>query len=63
VAPARRGDGIGESLVNAAVDEARRGGLDYVSVHPSERSVPLYRRVGFRGNARTLEIDLRTGRG
>ncbi len=63
VAPEHRGGGLGTQLVDAVLDEARRRELDYVSVHPTERSVPLYRRAGFRENARTLEIDLRPRHG
>jgi GNAT superfamily N-acetyltransferase len=59
VMPEHRGEGIGARLIEAVLVEARRRGLDYVSVHPTERSFPLYRRAGFRENDRTLEVDLR----
>jgi len=62
VVPEHRGQGIGAQLVEAVLDEARRRDLDYVMVHPTERSVPLYRRAGFAENPRTLEIDLRPQR-
>ena len=63
VVPERRGRGTGAELIQAVLGEARRRGLDYVAVHPTERSFPLYRRAGFGENGRTLEIDLRPRRG
>jgi len=56
VEPARRGQGLGRALVDAVVDEARTRGLQYLSVHPSERSFPLYERAGFVRNGRTLQL-------
>jgi hypothetical protein len=32
--------------------------LDYVAVHPSERSFPLYRRLGFTDTDGVLELRL-----
>jgi GNAT superfamily N-acetyltransferase len=48
VAPSHRGDGLGASLVAAAVDRARAEGLVRLVLSPAEPSVPLYRRQGFR---------------
>jgi GNAT superfamily N-acetyltransferase len=62
VLPEHRNGGIGAALVTAALLEARARGFDYVIVHPSERSFPLYRRAGFGETAAVLEIDLRKGR-
>ena len=59
VHPERRGAGIGRRLCEAVIDEASRRGLDYLIVHPSERSFPLYRRLGFVGSGSLLELDLR----
>ena len=59
VRPDRRDRGVGAALVTAVIAEGRRRGLDYVWVHPSVRSVPLYRRAGFRENAGVLHLDLR----
>ncbi|QXC61922.1 GNAT family N-acetyltransferase [Aquihabitans sp. G128] len=56
VDPAHRGHGLGRRLVDAVVGEAGTGGLQYVSVHPSERSFPLYERAGFVRNGRTLQL-------
>lgn len=59
VRPERRGAGIGASLCHAAIEEAVRRGCDYLLVHPSERSFPLYRRLGFAETGDLLELDLR----
>jgi GNAT superfamily N-acetyltransferase len=59
VQPEERGAGVGTRLCEAALEEAVRRGLDYVTVHPSERSFPLYRRLGFTGSGSLLELDLR----
>lgn len=48
VLPAHRGAGIGHDLVAALIDEARAAGLVRIVLSPSELSVPLYRRLGFR---------------
>ena len=48
VAPGRRGAGVGTSLVAAAVDRARAERLVRVVLSPSELSIPLYGRHGFR---------------
>jgi GNAT superfamily N-acetyltransferase len=58
VRPEYRNDGIGAALVQAAIGEAGRLGLDYLEVHPSERSFPLYRRTGFSDTGRVLRLDL-----
>ena len=62
VLPEHRNGGIGAALVAAALDEARSRGFDYVIVHPSEPSFPLYRRAGFRESGAMLQIDLRHDR-
>jgi GNAT superfamily N-acetyltransferase len=56
VAPESRGAGVGRRLIDAAVEAARSMGLDYLSVHPSEKSFPLYRRAGFAGYPGVLEL-------
>lgn len=60
VLPDARGRGTGAALVRAALDEAVARGFDYVSVHPSERSFSLYRRVGFTDTDGVLEADFRS---
>ena len=62
VLPAHRDEGIGSALVTAALKEAADRGLDYVWVHPSKRSFPLYRRMGFAESEGVLEVDLRRQR-
>jgi len=56
VIPERRGAGVGRLLVDAAIAMARDSGIDYVSVHPSERSFPLYRRARFNDYPGVLEL-------
>jgi GNAT superfamily N-acetyltransferase len=58
VIPERRGSGTGELLVHAVVDRAHLFGLDYISVHPSERSFSLYRRLGFEESSGVLELRM-----
>jgi GNAT superfamily N-acetyltransferase len=62
VLPEHRSGGIGAALVTAVVQEAEAGGFDYIVVHPSERSFPLYRRLGFCETGALLELDLRERR-
>jgi GNAT superfamily N-acetyltransferase len=47
VAPERRDAGVGAALMDAVLAEARRRGLEHVTVHSSTRAVPFYRRAGF----------------
>lgn len=47
VVPAHRGHGAGAALVNDLLTAARTAQLVRVVLHPSELSVPLYRRLGF----------------
>lgn len=58
VSPARRNVGVGAGLIRVIIDEARAMEIDYLSVHPSERSVPFYQRLGFDTPGRTLELTL-----
>jgi GNAT superfamily N-acetyltransferase len=58
VLPAFRDAGVGEQLVRAVSRQARDLSLDYLMVHPSERSFSLYRRVGFAESAGVLELSL-----
>ena len=59
VKPALRNRGVGSALVVAVLEDARRLDLDYVTVHPSERSAALYRRHGFSATGHFLELELR----
>jgi GNAT superfamily N-acetyltransferase len=56
VLPAHRNAGVGAALVTAALEDASARGLGYVIVHPSERSFPFYRRLGFGETGRLLEL-------
>lgn len=56
VVPPERESGIGTLLLRCLLDHAQELGLDYVAVHPSERSFPFYRRLGFTDTDRVLEL-------
>lgn len=56
VIPAERGRGVGTSLVEFVLSQASGLDLDYLVVHPSDRSFSLYRRLGFRPTDRVLEL-------
>jgi len=62
VTPARRGAGIGAAVTQALLDHAAALGCDYVTVHPSQRSFPMYRRLGFATWEGVLELDLHATR-
>jgi GNAT superfamily N-acetyltransferase len=51
-----RSMGIGTALVGFMLEHARGLGLEYLAVHPSERSFTLYRRLGFSDATRALEL-------
>ncbi len=55
VVPEFRGRGVGTALLEALQAEAAHLGLDYLSVHPSERSFDFYRRGGFAETSGVLE--------
>lgn len=56
VQPVWRDRGVGSDLVGTLSSEARSMGLDYLIVHPSERSFPFYRRLGFASAEKALEL-------
>jgi GNAT superfamily N-acetyltransferase len=56
VRPQWRARGIGDALLRTALDFCRRGGVDTVVLWPSPRSVPLYRRFGFRHRGDVMEL-------
>lgn len=47
VRPARRGGGLGTALLEQAIAECRRRGVDAVILWPTPESRPLYQRHGF----------------
>jgi GNAT superfamily N-acetyltransferase len=47
VAPELRDRGVGARLMGEVLAEARRRGLERVTVHSTERAVPFYQRLGF----------------
>lgn len=53
-----RNVGLGDLLIRRVIDGAAAKGLDYLSVHPSPRSFPFYRRLGFGGEGPLLFLDL-----
>ena len=54
----QRNAGLGSLLIGELIEGARRIGLDYLSVHPSPRSFPFYRRLGFGGEGNLLFLGL-----
>jgi GNAT superfamily N-acetyltransferase len=59
VVPTHRDAGVGRRLLDAVVAHADAAGLERIVLHPSERSIPFYRRAGF-GDAD--QLLLRPGR-
>ncbi|MGW3324069.1 N-acetyltransferase family protein [Streptomyces virginiae] len=60
VLPSQRNKGAGSALLEALKEHARRAGLEGLIVWPSERSTPLYRRLGFQPPDELLELPLDT---
>lgn len=56
VTPAHRSRGVGSALLVQLVSAARDLGLDYLAVHPSDKSFEFYRRLGFENTTRVLEL-------
>lgn len=55
VMPENRDAGVGSALVEAATRHAATAGAARVTVHSSERAVPVYRRLGFDGSPKLLQ--------
>jgi GNAT superfamily N-acetyltransferase len=53
-----RDGGLGSLLIQELIQGARDEGLDYLIVHPSQRSFPFYRRLGFTGEGDLLFLEL-----
>ena len=58
VTPEHRDQGVGSLLIKALIEEAKKEGLVWLSVHPSPRSFPFYRRLGFTGEGSLLFLNL-----
>ncbi len=58
VVPGERGHGVATSLMQRLLDRARSEGLALLTLHHSPLSEPMYRRLGFTGPVRRLEIRL-----
>ncbi len=56
VVPEQRDSGVGGEVLEAMVAHAKQLGLQYLGVHPSERSVAFYRRHGFGPYERGFEL-------
>ena len=54
--PDRRDRGVGAALMAAVLAEARRLGLEHVTVHSSVRAVPMYERAGFGHDPQWLSV-------
>ncbi|MFD9246432.1 GNAT family N-acetyltransferase [Streptomyces sp. NPDC056460] len=60
VLSSQRNRGAGSALLEALQQHARSAGLEGLIVWPSERSIPLYRRLGFQSPDELLELPLDT---
>jgi GNAT superfamily N-acetyltransferase len=58
VTPRWRGRGAGRALLTALNQHARELCMDTLIVWPSERSVPLYQRAGYRAPDELLELPI-----
>jgi len=58
VRPEHRDRGVGALLVEALIDEGRARGWVRIVLSPSARSVPFYRRAGFRDADELLVLSL-----
>ena len=57
VAPSARGRGLAETLLKITVDEAKRRGIQVVSLHASHMGRPIYERNGFAGTNEMILTD------
>lgn len=51
-----RNRGVGSLMVKELIADANALGLDYLILHPTLRSVPMYRRLGFAESDGLLEL-------
>lgn len=57
VAPEQRGKGIGSALVQAAFEHALGLGASRVTVHSSQKAVPVYEKLGFTSCRQLLQRE------
>ena len=62
ILPSERNGGVGTKILDAAVAHCRARCVDTVFLWPTERSMPLYQRAGFKIPADLLVLELRTGK-
>ena len=55
---AQRGRGVATPLMTAVIDACRAGSFERIVLNPSEMSVPMYRRLGFRSADELIRLDL-----
>ncbi|MER5932982.1 GNAT family N-acetyltransferase [Streptomyces sp. NPDC002054] len=60
VLPSQRNKGVGSALLESLKQRSRGAGLEGLIVWPSERSTPLYQRLGFQLPEELLELPLDT---
>jgi len=58
VLPEHRSNGTGTKLLNHVIGQARARSLEFLTVHPSPRSVRFYQRLGFTGEGAILHLPL-----
>jgi GNAT superfamily N-acetyltransferase len=58
VLPPHRDGGVGSALLRAVVTACRDEGFEQLVLHPRERSVPFYERLGFAPAGDLLRLDL-----
>jgi GNAT superfamily N-acetyltransferase len=57
VLPEHRDSGVGSRLIETVLALARDAGLERVTVHSSDRAVPVYERAGFASAPVLLQAD------
>jgi GNAT superfamily N-acetyltransferase len=58
VDPERRGQGVATALMTAAIDWCRAQSFERIVLNPSDMSIAMYRRLGFRPADELLRLDL-----
>jgi GNAT superfamily N-acetyltransferase len=58
VAPSWRDRGVGRQMLDVAIADARREGLDTLILWPNQRAIPFYERAGFAPATGAMEMPL-----